>query len=349
MHDTTRPRPERIVATTAEHAESLPLVTIVIVNYNGLAHLRECLESVRAQDYPAFEVILVDNNSTDGSLDLTKRAYPEVRVVESPENLGYSGAANLGLRYAQGAYVAVLNMDVVVEPNWLQPLVDFLESHPQAGAAAPKIMLYDDRERINALGQNVHVTGLGFNRLLHRPAAQADPAPRRVSGLQGAAFLIRKSLLDSIGGMNAANFMYHEDVDISLMVLLAGFDLYCVPASVVYHKYSLFMNPWKLYYLERNRWALLLSTFRWPTLLLLSPLFLLTELMMAVFCLRRGRAFIASKARAVAWNWQQRQRIRQRRAYVQSLRRRPDRQLVRILRLNYDWDQFIHLGKGRRA
>jgi hypothetical protein len=349
MYSRPYPQPERSAVAAGEPASGSPLVTIVIVNYNGLAHLRECLESVRAQDYPAFEVILVDNHSTDGSLDLTKREFAEFRVVESQENLGYSGAANLGLAHASGAYVAILNMDVVVEPDWLWPLVDYLEKHPQVGAVAPKIMLYGDRERINALGQNVHVTGLGFNRLLHRPAALADRAPRPVSGLQGAAFLIRKDLLDSIGGMNAANFMYHEDVDISLMVLLAGFDLYCVPASVVYHKYSLFMNPWKLYYLERNRWALLLSTFRWPTMLLLSPLFLLTELMMAVFCLRRGREFIASKGKAVAWNWQQRRRIRQRRAYVQSLRRRPDRQLVRILRLNYDWDQFIHLGKGHRS
>lgn len=333
----------------SDPARGWPLVSIIIVNYNGITHLNECLQSLSAQEYPDYEVILVDNQSSDGSLELAKREFPAVRVVESLENLGYSGAANLGLQYARGAYVAVLNMDVVVEPNWLGPLVDFLESQPQAGAVAPKILLYNDRDKINALGQNVHVTGLGFNRLLHRPAAVADPAPRPVSGLHGSAFLIRKSLLDSIGGMNAANFMYHEDVDISLMVLLAGFDLYCVPASVVYHKYSLFMNPWKLYYLERNRWALLLSTFRWPTLLLLSPLFLLTELMMAVFCLRRGRAFIASKAKAVAWNWQQRQRIRQRRAYVQSLRRRPDRQLVRILRLNYDWDQFVHLGKDHRS
>ncbi len=326
----------------------MPKVSIVVVNYNGLALIRECLDSLTAQVYPDFDILLVDNQSTDGSAQLARQQYPSVQVIESAENLGYSGAVNLARAYATGDYIAILNMDVVVEADWLYPLVDFLESHPPAGAVTPQILLYDRPGTINALGQNVHVTGLGFNRRLHAPAASADRTPTPVSGLHGSAFLIRRELFEAIGGMNATNFMYHEDVDISWMVLLAGYDLYCVPESVVYHKYKLFMNPWKLYYLERNRWALLFTTFRWHTLLLLSPLFILTELMMAVFCLRRGRDFAVSKLKAVAWNWQQRQRIRQRRAHVQSLRRRPDRQLVSILRLNYDWDQLLHLGKGHQ-
>ena len=105
------------------------------------------------------------------------------------------------------------------------------------------------------------------------------------------------------------------------------------------------MKPWKYYYLERNRWALLLCVYRWPTMLLLTPLLLLTEAMMLVYCLRSGRNFIKAKLRAVAWNWQQRSQLRARRAWIQKTRKRCDRQMLSIMRLNYDWDQLLHLAR----
>lgn len=341
------PTVDALPVTTAAHGQrARPTVSIVVVNYNGRAHLDECFASLRAQTYPNVELIVVDNASSDGSLELLRR-HDDVTLIPSAENLGYAGAVNLAATRASGTYIAVLNMDVVVEPDWLEPLVAFLETHPQAGAVTPKVLLYERRDRINALGQNVHVTGLGFNRRLHYPDAPGAGAPEVVSGIHGAAFVMRRALFATIGGMNATNFMYHEDVDISWMVTLAGYDLYCVPGSVIYHKYDLTMNPWKLYYLERNRWALLLASLRPRTLLLLLPLLLLTELMMLAFCLRRGRAFLAAKGRAIRWNWDRRRVIQARREQIGRMRRRSDRQLLARLRFNYDWDQLLHLARER--
>jgi len=322
-----------------------PLVSIVVVNYNGLDTLPACLHSLAAQTYPATELLLIDNGSTDGSLELVRREFPQARIVANSENLGYSGAINRAAAQSRGAYITVLNMDVAVEPDWLEPLVAFLEAHPRAGAVNPQIRLADDPQTINALGQNVHVTGLGFNRLLHYPAAEADREPRQVSGLQGAAFVIRRELFLEIGGMNDANFMYHEDVDLSWLIQLAGYDIYCVPESIIYHKYALGMKPWKYYYLERNRWALLLCVYRRRTMLLLAPLFLLTEAMMLAYCLRSGRSFFSAKLRAIGWNWQMKHHLRRRRSWIQRWRKRGDREMLSILRLNYDWDQLLHLAR----
>lgn len=322
-----------------------PLVSIIVVNYNGLDTLPACLDSLAVQTYPATELLLIDNGSTDGSLELVRREFPEARIVENSKNLGYSGAINRAAAQSRGAYITVLNMDVTVEPDWLETLVAFLEEHPRAGAANPQIRLADEPETINALGQNVHVTGLGFNRMLHYLAAEADREPRQVSGLQGAAFVIRRKLFIEIGGMNDANFMYHEDVDLSWLIQLAGCDVYCVPESIIYHKYTLGMKPWKYYYLERNRWALLLCVYRLPTMLLLAPFFLLTEAMMLAYCLRSGRSFFSAKLRAIGWNWQMKDHLRRRRAWIQGWRKRGDQDMLAILRLNYDWDQLLQLAR----
>jgi GT2 family glycosyltransferase len=322
-----------------------PLVSIIVVNYNGMVHLPECLDALTAQHYPAFEVLVVDNGSTDGSLAYVAANYPEVRTIASRSNLGYSGAVNLALNNARGAYIAVLNMDAMVEPDWLHPLIAFLEAHPEVGAVTPKIVLYHQPDRINALGQNVHVTALGFNRAYNRPDRPDATAPIKVSGLHGAAFVLRKSLLAQMGGMNEACFLYHEDVDLSWMVQLMGYDIYCLPAAVVRHKYTLKMDAQKLYFLERNRLSMLLSNVRWTTLVLLAPLLALTECMMLAYCLRRGRSFIAAKARALSWAWRRREQIIRRRAQVQALRRRSDLQMIANLRLAYEWDQLITLGR----
>ena len=323
----------------------VPLVSIIVVNYNGMAHLPECLDALAAQRYPAFEVLVVDNASTDGSPAYIAANYPEVCSIVSESNLGYSAAVNLALNSARGSYIAVLNMDAMVEPDWLHPLIAFLEAHPEVGAVTPKIVLYHQPDRINALGQNVHVTALGFNRAYNRPDQPHATAPIKVSGLHGAAFVLRKSLLDQMGGMNEACFLYHEDVDLSWMVQLMGYDIYCLPEAVVRHKYTLKMDAQKLYFLERNRLTMLLSNVRWTTLVVIAPLLALTECMMLAYCLRRGRSFIAAKVRSLGWAWRRREQIIRRRAQVQALRRRSDWQMIANLRLAYEWDQLITLGR----
>jgi GT2 family glycosyltransferase len=292
----------------------------------------------------------VDNASTDGSAELAEAAAGRneaVRLLRSPTNRGYAGAVNVALGEARGAYIAVLNMDVVVDPGWLRPLIDLLESTPDAGAACPLILLESDPGRINAAGQNVNVTALGFNRWLDKPRERAGSAPFRVSGLHGAAFVVRRDLLERLGGWDESGFLYHEDVELSLLLRLAGTEIYCVPASTVRHDYHLTMFPRKLFLLERNRWAALLADFRLHTRVLLSPLLALSELMLWGYCLIRGPSFLRAKRDSYRWVRQHRDRIRERRRFIASVRRSSDWGVLRRLRWGYPLDQFMTLGRER--
>jgi GT2 family glycosyltransferase len=330
---------------------SAPVVSVVVVNYNGAEDLEGCLSSLARQEpSPSAEVLVVDNASTDGSADQAERLAadaPSIEVIRSPVNRGYAGAVNMALGHARGRYVAVFNMDVTVEPGWLGPLVDFLEANPDAGAVCPLMLLEQDPERINAAGQDIHVTALGFNRRLGKPRSAAGTEPQRVSGLQGGAFLIRRELLDRFGGWDERGFLYAEDVQLSMLLHLVGADIFCIPASRVSHDYHLTMHPEKLFLLERNRGWTVTTDFRATTRLALAPLLLLTELMMWGYCLLRGPSFLRAKARTYRWLLQHRAERRERRAFVERLRRRSDWQILRRLRWGYAWSQFVTLGRER--
>ena len=328
---------------------SAPLVSVVVVNYNGADGLPRCLDALIADDANA-EILVVDNASADGSDAIGEEAadaHDSIRLLRSPTNRGYAGAVNLALSEARGAYVAVLNMDVVVSPGWLDPLISFLEGNPATGAACPLIALESHPGQINAAGQNIHVTGLGFNRWLEQPRDRAGNAPFRVSGLHGAAFLMRREDLEAIGGWDESGFLYHEDVELSWLLTLAGKEIHCVPASTVRHDYHLTMFPHKLFLLERNRWSMLLADTRALTRLALSPLLALSELMMWGYCLLRGPSFMRAKLDSYRWLSTHRERIAKRRRFVESLRRRSDWAVLRGMRWGYPVDQVVALGRER--
>jgi GT2 family glycosyltransferase len=298
----------------------------------------------------ATEVLVVDNASSDGSAAIAERLAAEdgsLRLLRSDTNRGYAGAVNVALAEARGEYLAVLNMDVVVSEGWLEPLVAFLESNPGTGAVCPLIVLESDPARINAAGQNIHPTGLGFNRWLAKPVERAGRDPLRVSGLHGAALVVRRELLERIGGWDDSGFLYHEDVELSWLLRLAGKDIHCVPASTVSHDYHLTMSPHKLFLLERNRWKMLLANLRRSTLLALSPLLAVSELMMWGYCLLRGPSFMRAKLDGYRWLNGQRERIGERRRFVESLRRRSDWGVLRGLHWGYPVEQFVTLGRER--
>jgi GT2 family glycosyltransferase len=238
-------------------------------------------------------------------------------------------------------------MDVEVGPGWLEPLVSLLDLNPAAGVACPLILLESDPGRINAAGQNLNKTGLGFNRWLERPREIAGEAPFQVTGLHGAAFLIRRELLERLGGWDESGFLYYEDVELSWLLRVAGAEIWCVPASTVMHDYHLTMFPHKLFLLERNRWKMLLSDLRARTRLALSPLLALSELMMWGYCLLRGPKFLRAKRQSYGWVRANRAQIARRREQVDSVRRRSDREVLRGLRWGYPLDQFLTLGRER--
>jgi GT2 family glycosyltransferase len=327
------------------------LVSVIVVNYNGAAALERCLRALLEDTGQVeTEILVVDNASSDGSAAIAERLAAEhdsLRLIRSDTNRGYPGAVNLALPEARGDHVAVLNMDVVVSDGWLEPLVAFLGSNPDTGAVCPLIVLESDPGRINAAGQNIHPTALGFNRWLGKPLEHAGTDPVRVSGLHGAAFVVRRTLLERLGGWDDRGFLYHEDVELSWLLRLAGKDIHCVPASTVSHDYHLTMFPQKLFLLERNRWKMLLSNLRGRTRVALSPLLVVSELMMWGYCLLRGPGFLRAKWRSYGWLRANAEEIRHRRREVAPLRRNSDWAVLRRLHWGYPLDQFLTLGRER--
>jgi GT2 family glycosyltransferase len=296
------------------------------------------------------EILVVDNSSSDDSAEIAERLaeeHEQVRLIRSPTNRGYAGAVNVALPEARGDLVAVLNMDVVVGPGWLEPLVALLEAKPAAGVVCPLILLDSDPGRIMAAGQNLNKSGLGFNRWLGKPRGIAGDRPFQVTGLHGAAFVIRKQLLEELGGWDESGFLYFEDVELSWLLRIAGSEIWCEPASTVSHDYHLSMFPHKLFLLERNRRKMLLSDLRPSTRLAISPLLAITGLMMWGYCLLRGPKFLRAKWQTYRWTRANRAQIRERRGQVDAVRRRSDWEVLRGLRWGYPLDQFLTLGRER--
>ena len=320
-------------------------VSVIIVNYNGISYLETCLCSVLAQNLPDFEVILVDNKSSDGSLEYVRRMFPDLLVVANEKNLGYTGGINSGISHAKGRYFAPLNVDTEVEKNWLGAMVEFMDANPDAGAVTPKSLLYRDRGKVGVMGLNMHITGLGFVRGLNRQDSDLPKEPFQVASVSGCSFLIRREIVELMGGLNEDNFMYYDDVDLSWVVNMMGYRIYCVPQSVVYHEYELKMTPQKIFWLEYGRANAILCYLKPPTLVALLPFLMLTETLIMGYCVIRGPRYVWAKLRAwfsIASNMRS---LLRRRRQVQKLRELSDFQLIRRFKLNYEWGQVLRIVK----
>lgn len=215
-----------------------PLLSIIIPHYNGAHHLPPCFNALRAQTYPRLEIILVDNGSADESLELTRRDFPEVKIMALGQNLGFTGAVNRGIEQAQGQIIVPLNNDTEVTPGWAQALVDALQAHPRAGMAASKILLFDRRDTLHSAGDSFGVDGLPLNRgVWQKDEGQFDHDTDIFGGCAGAV-AYRRAMLDDIGLFDEDLFMYLEDVDLNWRAQLAGYRTVFVPDAVVYHHLS---------------------------------------------------------------------------------------------------------------
>ena len=316
-------------------------VSVILVNYNGMPHLDVCISSILKQSYKNFEVIFVDNNSSDGSLEYAQNKFPNLIFVVNDKNLGYAGGINSGLSHATGDYIAPLNIDTEVTPNWLGAMVSFLDENPQAGAVTPKVLLFNDRTKINALGLNIHITGLGFCRGLGRKDDHSI-IPENVPGVSGCSYLIKREILEEMGGAPQECFMGNDDVIVSWLVNLMGYKIYCVPEAVVYHKYKLRMNPEKLYSLEKNRQALLLYSLKTSTLVACFPVFATVEALIIGYSMLRGKAYLKAKFGALRAVGKDRKYIREKKVQIQKIRRISDFQLFKNLKLTLEWGQIFH-------
>ena len=214
------------------------LCSIIIPNYNGERFLPACLDALRRQTYPHFEVIVVDNASSDDSVTLLEREYPEVRLLRLARNVGLTGACNAGAAIARGEILVLLNNDTEPEPGWLAALVEALAEHPEAGSVASKMLLFDRRDTLHTAGDLYGVDGIPRNRgVWERDEGQYDEAIEIFSACGGAS-AYRREAWEAVGGFDEDFFMYCEDVDLGWRLQLAGYRAVFAPRARVYHRLS---------------------------------------------------------------------------------------------------------------
>ena len=215
-----------------------PRLSVVIPNWNGKRYLGPCLDSLRAQTQPAIEIIIVDNASTDGSQQFVKTAYAEMQLIELPQNRGFTGACNRGMREAAGEFVALLNNDTEVESDWAAQVIKALDEKPEVGIVACKMLMHDQRERFHTAGDFFAIDGSagnrGFGEIDH---GQYDGGDYVFSACGGAA-IYRRGMLEEIGFLDDDFFFLLEDVDIAWRAQLAGYAVWFAPGAVVYHHLS---------------------------------------------------------------------------------------------------------------
>jgi len=241
-----------------------PLLSVIIVNWNGREYLPACLDSLREQTCRDFETIVVDNGSYDGSLELLRDAYPWVRVVPLAENTGFARGNNAGFEVSRGTYIVTLNNDTRVDRAWLAELVAAAEERPGTGMVASRICSWDEPDRIDSLG--VAICPDGMSRGSRRLAEFSKLSLSKTEEIllpSACAALYRRIMIDEIGFFDDDFFAYCEDTDLGLRGRVAGWGAVLARDAIVYHRYSRsggVFSPFKLYLVERNHfWAALKS------------------------------------------------------------------------------------------
>ena len=239
-------------------------ISIIIPNYNGESYLPTCLGSLLEQSFKGLEIILVDNDSSDGSVSLVKESYPDVVVVRLQSNRGYSAAVNAGIDAAHGEFVVLLNNDTEADAEFVRELHSALLQEPAASMAAPKMLFARDRRTINSLGLGYSITGANHDIGFGLEDGVRFDTRRWVFGPCGGAGMYRRSLFEEVGPFDEDFFMYYEDVDFSFRAQLAGHRCMFVPTARVYHAEGGSVEALprlKNYYFARNSIAVIVKDF----------------------------------------------------------------------------------------
>lgn len=312
--------------------------SVIIITHNSRAYLEACLESVLSECAPHDELIVVDNGSTDGGADFVRARYPAVRLIHN-RNTGYAGGCNRGAAVAQGETLVFLNPDTVLDPGALTALIAPLRITSDVALTTACIVHLRHPERINTCGNTIHCTGLTYCRGAGQPWSNLATSVE-VDAVSGAAFAIRRTVFEELGGFDERFRMYVEDTDLSWRARLAGYRCLYVADAIVKHDYRLSYSPAKAFYLDRNRHLMLLKNLGGTTYLRLLPGLLLGELATWGFLLLKGPRYWSVKLRVYGWLWLQRREIAAARREVQALRRRSDRVIVERMTHRLEFNQL---------
>lgn len=331
-----------------------PLVSVIIVNWNGDKIIGNCLSSLLEQNYKNIEVIVVDNNSSDRSRDVIK-SFKNVLLVESAINTGFAKGNNIGFQKTKGKYILLLNSDVMVTSGFLSTLVNKLEENNTIGVVQPKILYKEnalhENNAINSIGAYFMPTGFlyypGYGKNYNTPKYNKS---EEIFTAYGACMLIRREVIDQIGLFDDDFFMYFEETDFCMRAWLAGWKVYLQNNIFVYHAGGVSARNYgteKIYFHSfKNRINTYIKNLEFINLIKIIPVHIIICLGISFVYLLQGKfKFFLAINKAILWNILNFKKTLKKRKWVQSIRKVSDRYLLSVTghpRMSY----YLYLFKG---
>jgi GT2 family glycosyltransferase len=327
-----------------------PLISVVVVNWNGLAFLEQCFESLEKQTWENKEFILVDNGSTDGSRELLiswAQRLPHCQTILFPINTGFCKANNAAFSRAAGDWIALLNSDAIADPNWLAELVQSGDPANRIGMLASKILLQNPRGVIDKVGHLIYWDGQNRGRgTMETDVGQYD-RPEEILWPDACAAMYHRRVFEETGGFDDAFFAFGDDADLGMRARLLGWSAWYVPSAVVHHRHSASFgaySPLKVMLVERNRLLLAVKNFPW-LLLLQNPFWTLRRLFWNARAGLQGKGSAARFLESNGWRqavfnllWSYSSALKllphafRKRQTIQRTRRVSNRELLKLLR-----------------
>ena len=266
-----------------------PLVSIIILNYNAGDLLINCVNSVFKSNYENFEVIVVDNVSTDDSHKKCKERFEKIQLIENSENFGYCEGNNIGIKKSKGEYIVILNPDTIVNSDWLEKLFEAYKKNGE-GLYQPKLLTSFDKKRINSLGNMINIFGFGYSKGKGTIDKDELNEIEEIGYASGACLFTSIDVFKKIGLFDSFLFAYHDDLDLGWRAHHLGIKSYIVSTAIVFHAES-FSFKWskkKFYLLERNRWYCLLTHYSRRTFFKILPSLILIEIIVFFYYISKG-------------------------------------------------------------
>ena len=327
-----------------------PRVTIIIPNYNNEHIVGKLIESLINQTYTNYELIIVDNNSSDKSLEVIRKRLEEnahklkygYRIIKLRKNYGYCIASNIGALYSNATdYLVIINNDLILDRNWLKELVEYMDKNPHIGIASSKVV-YHPLNKVDSTGLIVDRYGAVISRgFLQNPeTVDTRIINQTISSAHGASIIVRKELFKAIGGYDNLLSMYYDDVDVSWRIMLLGYKVGYANNSICYHvktpEYSIRLSVWKYYLSNRNRLRVMIKNYEFKNLIRYVPLATLLIILRGILqaLLTLNPLYMYYSLKILLWNITHLKNTLKQRKIVQAYRRVNDEVVLKSF-VNY--------------
>ncbi len=323
-------------------------VSIIILNYNGGKIIRKCLESVYKQRYGNFEVIVVDNGSTDGSLTEISKKFPKVKIVKSHKNLGFAQGNNFGYKKAKGDLILFLNNDKIVDRNFLSPLVEKITSSSEIGAIQPKILQFPNKYLIDSVGSYFILTGFLYHFGHNKKDQKKYNSESYIFSMKGACMLFKREVLKNTGLFDKDYFAYFEETDLCQRTWISGYKVLYLPSSKIYHMggetVKNISGSFIQYHSYKNRIYTYLKNLDAKTIIKIVPLHIfLCELISLLYLFTFKFSLFAAVQKAILWNIYNLPRLKNERIKIERIRRVRDEEYLANLTRKVKPSYYYHL------